>query len=369
MRSLPLFTVLLFAIVPSGHSAASDPDDVCRHLLAPVGDSVGVFLACESGKVQALPIRLPRSNVGEAGRGSAGPVLFPDGRWVAFTRNHNLVLLDLTQGSETRVTQLASDDTAYLRYAVYTTSWAPDSRRLLYCVVLRRGYLGVAPSPASGFFIYDILSGASERILLPGVFECWLRNDEFVVSGETSDNLTATFVVPDRDLFLWSPHDSTAACRLTACCDSNRVSCFTQVTGAPDGSEIAFRYSPAPHSAQIGRLDLEARKILSVTEVASRPIYQWPAYSPNGQRLAFVADGADGSVLQVDGRPIAECPENLAPDRFSWISNRALAVVCGDSLRILDAETGAVLGAVACGRQVFSKRLNPPARARAGRKE
>ncbi len=369
MRWLRPCTILLFAIVLSGDSAASDADDVCRHILAPADDSVRVFLACESGRVQALPIRLPRSNVGAMGRGIAGPVLSPDGRWVAFTRDRNLVLLDLAQGSETRATQLASDTTAHLAYSVYITSWAPDSRRLLYCVFLTRGHVHVVPSSASGFFIYDVLSGVSERIQPPGVFECWLRNDEFVVSGEISDDLTSAFVVSGRDLFLWSSHDPTDAHRLTVCCDSNRVFCFAQVAAAPDGSEIAFCYKPVPHSTQIARLDVTVGEIFPVTEVASGARYQWPAYSPSGQRLAFVAYGVGVSVLQVDGRPIAECAGSLGPDRFAWISDRALAVICGDSLRILDAETGAVLGAAECGRQASNKRLNPPAGATEGQKE
>ena len=101
--------------------------------------------------------------------------------------------------------------------------------------------------------------------------------------------------------------------------------------------------SPAPNLGRIAEIDLDGLAVSDLSEIASKARFQWPSYSPSGLHVAYL-DGEAGTAVRVDGREIFACGDRLGPDALSWVSDEALAIAVGDTLRVVDARSGALRG-------------------------
>ena len=127
------------------------------------------------GRVVPFSYPFPALQMGEAGFGSTEPLPSPDGRWIAFGRDHNLHLLNVSSTQERQITQHGRPYVSrrYASVEVLATAWSADNRRILFAVVhgdtfcehCDREYQ--IPEAPYGFYSYDVTTGAAQRVPLP----------------------------------------------------------------------------------------------------------------------------------------------------------------------------------------------------------
>ena len=168
-----------------------------------------------------------------------GPVLSPDGRYVAFLSARELFSIDLFLAdaktgkvirnlvSESRDAHMDS-----LRFIESAGSWSPDSRRLAF-ITFARG--------DNFLSLVDVESGNVEHIRVPGI--------EAIIN------------------VAWSP-------------DGNTIALAAQMTGVSD----LFLY------------DLSSRQVRRLTSDKYTDLH--PAWSPDGRSIAFISDRGTGSSLE-----------------------------------------------------------------------
>lgn len=352
-----LSQVAALAMLTQALLAGEGVSETWRHVLVPAGGALHVFLVSDAGRAERLPFQFELSDAyyGCVGRGDSRVTLSPDTRRIAFIRMRDLWLLDLPSLYETRVTNFNVEGGAAVAHRVYITQWSPDSAHLLYCVVLENPTrpTEVLHSPASGFFVYDVRDRSSSRVPILGEFQCWLPNGDFAVTGDSCDNSTS-LCVGGGDLFLVTPPEMERRLLLSERTGADEFIHVGQVICHPGGSHLAMCFFREPGPFQIVELDLETGELRSLTEgLAGDRMVQRPSYSPTGKHLAFQEErsfpdpppvGRTETTLRVDDHVIFT-PEGWAGAHFSsWISDEAMAFAYDDSLRVLDVETGALLG-------------------------
>jgi hypothetical protein len=121
--------------------------------------------------------------------GSTIPILSPDPKLIAFTRNNDLWLLNLKSMKATRATRVGQPQTReFASVYVLISLWSRDGRKILYQVEqgptedLEGATPALKPRKVSyGPFIYDVDGGTSSPVLVPGAVRAWLLGGDFVV--------------------------------------------------------------------------------------------------------------------------------------------------------------------------------------------
>ncbi len=250
-------------------------------------------------------------------QGTTGPLVSPDQKRIAFTRDNDLWILELATMSPTRATRVGRSYTNQLASVfVLLTSWSPDSRKILYYVEK-----GETEDPDStgperklrkapyGDHIYDLETQNSLATFLPGEFLAWLPDGDFLVKkGE----------LESAQLMRVHPGDKTGLPVVAEPGD------YGQVELRADGKQLMARRGP-----EIVRIDLVDGK-MSVLAKGTWAEFQWPAYSPSGTHLSYLRQyplnirGRYGRELLIDGVSVYRLDKDFS---CYWINDETLALL------------------------------------------
>lgn len=239
-------------------------------------------------------------------------------------------------------------DERYASVEALVTAWSSDSRRILYyvdhgeteCVDCDdRGDWEIREADY-GFYVYDLATGSSKPVLLPGEFEIWLPDGSLLLS-------------PLSDQYA----DSTQQWLIRFDLENGRAhplgelrGWFTQFDASADARWLLVnvgRRVEGELTSQVFKVNLETGEAEPVTPVSDWATFQSPRFSPTARAAAHIHQerlddsGRPHETLVVDGRTLFECkprPERLG---FEWVTDQVLAVGCGNELFILDAGSGA----------------------------
>lgn len=296
------------------------------------------------GQIAPFPYEFP-SGYDATLLGSTVPLPSPDGRWIAFGRDYDIHLLDVSSRRERQITTLGQPPRKGYTFAdVLLDAWSPDSRQFLFAVnagetTSEWGELSVPDAPY-GFYIYDLATETSRMIALPKTFQfaAWLQDGRFLGTMSRPgppcevDRLVQVRPGDTQGVAMRAPAGSVSRAQVSA--DGK---CLTAVF---------VRGCKDPHRAEIARIDLAT---MSVTQVV--PLHSWtgnefPAPSPNAQHISYkrmirMVKGIPQESLIVDQRPLYSCPGVID---YKWLDEQSIAVACQDSVLVLDVKTGHTLG-------------------------
>jgi len=266
--------------------------------------------------------------------GSAYPLVSPDGRWVAFTSNHDLWLYDTHASISRRVTVIGKPyDELYSSIDVLVAHWAPDSKGLLVsvqpgeleCVDCEDRGDWIMRDAQYGYHFFDLNLGQLRLFDLPSDFSvsAWHVDGRILVlRGGWGELMTIRSGQ--------SPQPFAG--------DGN----FNQVS-LVNGVGIGMR--SLGDVSHVVRLDIESGAVTNLSSPAGWAIYQWPRLSPSGARFAWIRSTGEvaspSSVIEVEGAARLRC--GTWTD-FAWLDEQRVAYVCDGTIRIADASTGAELG-------------------------
>lgn len=340
--------ILLLALLLAGPSAAPTEDHVLYIHHLPSESHVSVWRIGSEGSSKRLSLKLDAEQSGALGRGSTLPLPSPDGRWLAFTRENDVWLLDPDTGESRRITHVgAPADDHYLAVFVYLTAWSPDSSRILYHVAagLAEDAEGEGPvlkeRPREyGYFIFDRAEETQLPLELHGQFQAWLPDGDFLLLPEETRPLV-------QPLLRFNPLTKTLAAV------GSLLGWYGQISVSADGRWALAgvgQQAEGRLTTQLIRIDLATGETSPVTPVGEWADYQWPRFSPSARFIAYVrqhemdTDSWPRQSLVVDDRSVYFCagfPKRLD---FAWINDRSLVASCGDEIVILNAANGKVKG-------------------------
>ena len=202
------------------------------------------------------------------------PEWSPDGRRVAFTREHDVWILDPADGHATRVTEGTWRDGS--------PSWSPDAKRIAFD--RRAGDAG-----PFDVWVVDVQGGGREVNLT-----------EDLAASATAPEWSAdgTEIVFQSARTLWVMRaDGTGKRRLLPPSDGIELA----PAWSPDGRRIAYaEFSLDQRRSDIYVVDVDGTDARNVTRGrAQQP--NWPAWSADGKSLVF-ADRSGVWVVGADGR-------------------------------------------------------------------
>ena len=96
------------------------------------------------------------------------------------------------------------------------------------------------------------------------------------------------------------------------------------------------------------KMNIRNGKFTNVSPTGFWSEYQMPAYSPSGDRIAYIqqdeldASGYIRGKLIVDGKPVANFPG--LPFEYHWIDDNSIALVEESTVVVVNATTGKELG-------------------------
>lgn len=249
--------------------------------------------------------------------GTTGPLVSPDQKRIAFTRDNDLWILELATMSPTRATKVGRPHTNQLASVfVLLTSWSPDSRKILYYV--EKGEIEDPDSTGPelklrkapyGDHIYDLEKQNSLATFLPGEFLAWLPDGDFLLKKGELENAQ-----------LMRVHPGDKAGRLVV----SETGDYGQVKLSPDGKQLMASRGP-----EIVRINV-VEGIMSVLAKGTWAEFQWPDYSPSGTHFSYLKQyplsirGLYGHQLMIDGVSVYRLDKDFSS---YWIDDETLALL------------------------------------------
>ncbi len=256
------------AVAVAGQDAPSAGGNAAATQTSPstlVARLARVWRAYADGRIEQLPYSFPERGNESAHYGSTYPLPSNDQRHIAFGRDNDLWLLDVGTGSVTQATHVGRPYTAgQASVFVLVTAWSSDSRRLLYHVMAGETEDPEGRSPELevraaeyGFHIYDMESGESQSIDIPGEYLAWLPSGDFLLT--MTDSLP-----PDGQLFRLGAEDGDLALV------TSQRGWFLQADRSPDGNLLLVsigRRVAGRTMSQIVEVDVTTGAVQEVTSV------------------------------------------------------------------------------------------------------
>jgi Tol biopolymer transport system component len=281
-----------------------------------------------------------------ANHGSTDALPSPDGRHIAFVRDRDLWLMDVSDTSSLRLIDLGEPPTEeWGAIQVLVTQWSHDSRRILFYVA--EGELedpeGEHPDRRSrpvqyGFHIIELSTRMITPVELVGDFIAWLPDGTFVTTEPATPRTNST-------LLHYEPVSGRAEEMLPF------RGWFGRASVAADGFAFAIAVGRRPGTelgSQVFRVDLAASSVDSITPLGGWGEYGAPAISPSGAQVAYVWRADTVSHVVVDGAPVIQCGDRNFRCRLSWVDEDVLAVIDlkNDQLVILHVDEVRELGRI-----------------------
>lgn len=324
---------------------------------APAADQASAYLVRRDGRGDAALWRATSSGTIELVQPSFGggyvgglfndvPVVSPDDKLLALSRNGDLWVRDLATSDERRITEAAlPDDGHYAEVRVEVLAWSPGGDRLLYEVVRpdRFPRAGCGEGPASivrdapyGVYLYATKSGASHAVTLPGPFEAWLSNDE--IAATTGPQ---RFMGTHIRVKLGSSESKPLPLPADRFCG--------QLAPEPKGRWL-LTACHWDQKSQLMELNLRDGQLRTITAEGQYAELQYATFSPSGRRIAWIQqvrppwDQPFGKLV-VDSKPVFES-EGVAFRVFDyrWIDDETILCSCPSDLVVVDVSTGEVKG-------------------------
>ncbi len=338
-------------VVLAGHDAPSTGGNAAATQTSPstlVARLATVWRAYADGRIELLPYSFPERGSQFAHYGSTHPLPSSDQRHIAFGRDNDLWLLDVGTGSVTQATHVGRPYTAsHASVYVLVTAWSSDSRRLLYYVMAGETEDPEGRSPELevrvaeyGFHIYDMESGESQSIDIPGEYLAWLPSGDFL--------LTLTDTIPvQRQLFRFGAEGGDLALV------TPQRGWFSQADRSPDGNLVLVsigRRVAGRLTTQIVEIDVTTGAVQEVTSLGGWAEFQWARFSPSGTRIAYQhrLNEPTRSMVVVDRKAVYHCKTGSTRCIPQWIDDRSLVILdLGPDEKVLvvvNAESGEVKG-------------------------
>jgi Tol biopolymer transport system component len=315
------------------------------------------FRVYSSGRIEKTSFEFGEGGPHRAdlGRGSTDPLLSPDGRYLAFTKNNDLWLFDSETGKRRQLTKIAVEPTKRFNGAsVLTSAWSPDSKEILYYVdeeipLAGEGGQEVAYPQAIrkpiqfGFHIYNLPLGRSRSVNIPhtGIddhdsntlyYQAWLRDGTYIVTD--ASGTTGVFIVDPKSGRIQPIATGTGALD------------FGQIAASSDGKFIVSTRAVGDRS-KIVKIDLPTEDITTLSPEGTFAEYQWPRISPSGRHISYARivhspPTSQETAFIVDGKVIFHTngPQQPAP-LMQWIDDNTIAVSDRDDIIIVNAQNGA----------------------------
>jgi len=299
-----------------------------------------------SGAIEEVPFSF---NFGEneGGVGTTGPVVSPDGRRVAFTKDNDLWVYDLKSGASQRLTRHGrKSDDVFTSVYVLITAWSADGRQILYNVAHSdaedpEGIEATREVRAVpyGFRILDVAQDASKPIRLAGEFQLWLPDGRFLLTSSDADYLHGALLAqtPGQDL----PERLTPLRGLWGQADVSRDGRWLVASlGQPAPPQPDQMEDETALTSRIVKMNLKSGALTDVTAPGSWSEYQTPRFSPGGGQLSWVKQGepdalgfASGTVF-VEGREIGTFAMPVDP---RWIDEGTLVISHGGGIDVVQS--------------------------------
>ena len=300
---------LCFAGAP-GSAIAAPADDGDGFLLNPGGWWGPIYRMEPSGKIEPLELSMVPDR--EAGFHQPGrPVISPDQRWIAFTRENDLWLSAVERGETLRL---------------------------------------------------DEAENLSHFLMIEHV--AWLDSATFLVKSSAPAD-TTEFPVEPREVGRFSSSYPNPTHYFRVSSDGKKFAFVAGFEGtasqedvSPDGKRMVVHSHTAGDSggrsvSRLWTVELENGDVAPLTDESSwHHDHQIPRFSPDGNSVAYECTRTrcaneecsrreQRHYLKVEGKIVAHC--TLGGMRYEWIDNRTVAADCDRFLGVVDIRTSEVL--------------------------
>jgi|GEM_PF-5751568 hypothetical protein len=234
--------------------------------------------------------------------------------------------------------------------------WSRDGTRLLYHIVeddsdnddeSLQGKPAVddgnSPAADEGYFVYDLLSGKSERMDIKGLYVSWGEGNGIICQWPDDNS---------REIISIDPKGNTSTLFKYNGWGTDEIS---QIFIGRTGMAAAMAGSSGRNDGVI-LIDLAGHRSKDITGKKDWSKMQWPALSPSGKKVSWLDSdrhGRDGGFIRdlfvVDKKTIFKTQDFI--DEYRWISESSIAVITRsdedvnsvDELYVIDSGTGKIL--------------------------
>ncbi len=261
----------------------------------------------------------------------------PDMRSAVIGRTRDLFLIDLQSGFEQQISHFGQEwDAEFAAVQVRFTSWAPDSKSVLFCVVpdypftdsdaksrVRRfGY---------GFYKYDVPAKSVRKVSRMIEFKVLLPDGRMIGADGRKP--------PIVQELCWVRAGKLGPIVIRG------LTGASQVAASADG-EWLLATVLTESTSQIYVIDVNHGKAEAISPKGRFAEYQWPSFSPSGKHRAHLQEGPVHSGLVADDLIIDGAKKFACGTRvnYAWIDERRIGLLCEPKVYLLDAASGAILG-------------------------
>jgi hypothetical protein len=269
----------------------------------------------------------------EIASGTSDPVVSPDQKWIAFTKDGNVFLEKPDKKSVIQVNQDGTPSTK-TQFAVNSliVGFAPDSKQLIFTVAPGKADCPDCPShqqkkrPAAyGFYLYTIATKRISPFALPGSIRVneILDLDRIFITrvGNYGDEMGILNLKP-KESFV----SLQKACAQAASCSLSKKGAIADCTAIEKGQ------------ARIVECDNTLATERAITDPGHCITeFQMPQRSPAGQHLAYIQllgeCKSNRHALWIDQKSAFECEALTA---YTWVDESRLITRCRGELKLID---------------------------------
>lgn len=283
----------------------------------------------DDGKIKVITLNATPELSESIDTGSNRPSVAPSLQSVAFVRDNNLWVKNLSASQEQKITKFASPNPSI---DVKIMAWSPNTQQILYSVQPVETMDDLPPETKLpkvdyGFYVYDFATSTHRPTRLSHRFLGWLDKDYFL--------MLETKVSPQPEKLIrwhWLRGDLLQLSKAP-------LQGLGQVTFSADRLWAVAAVGPIGESSQIMKINLQTGDLVKAGPLGAFTEYQWPSFSPNGAQIATLwrKKGSPQTTTQllVEGRLVWP-----AVDEYKWVNNDIIAVVNRCGLSVIKVDSG-----------------------------